>query len=126
MSLTKKLLIILLLTGCSSDDSEDQLLQLCGLNSSNAPTGGCEGNFITKLKATKGTLRFQEPLGYYIEFTPDGTFDCIIYGVLCEDYESLVGSSFFVSGDIYSYDKEFQAPISGLSLYSIVNPQFSN
>lgn len=61
-------------------------------------------NFITELGGLTGKIQFNSELdGFIVVTNVDGTYDCQIIGVLCNDYDNLVDKTVNYSGKFFEY-----------------------
>lgn len=121
----KFLIITILFIGCDDEGAKDQLTQLCEMDDSSIVNDQCSGDFIMNIRSTEGKIKYLQSLGYFVELVVEGTYDCVLYGVLCDDYDNLVDSTLLISGEIHHYTGSYKSPIGGIKIYSITKPNFN-
>lgn len=70
----------------------------------------------------KGTIGYVESIDrYFISFTPEGTYDTVIYGFVCEIPEKLKksGVSVLFSGKYYAYSDSLPSIFPGHEYYNL-------
>ena len=115
-------------------DSEKNLLfrpasinDLCTFENTLENSGKeCLGEFLYRMKDFPGQIKFSETLGYYVQIQTQGTYDCSILGIVCDDKDvrELVGSTLSFSADLHNSGLNYSPPIGGQKVFSLNNLTF--
>lgn len=100
---------------------------LCSLQSELDNTENeCLGEFLFHIKNVSGKMKFSETLGYYVQIQTQGTYDCSILGIVCDDKDvrELEGSTLSFSADFHNYGLNYSPPIGGQKVFSLNNLTF--
>ncbi len=110
------------------EDKSMTIGSLCNLEP--RPSGDldkCSGDFYLHFQEEQADLKYSESLGYYLVFKVTETYDCSVLGVVCEggNLDEYLGKSVLVSGDLHSYNRDFEPAVGGLKIYSLENLTFN-
>lgn len=117
-------ILCLLLLSCSDDDDGNELSfeDLCNYTPSNTIGENCSGDFLLHINSKAGEMKHSEELGYYVSFSVDKTFDCIITGIVCKgDYADFVGTTINVTADIHQSTITIQPLVGGQKMVTLAN-----
>lgn len=115
-----------LFVSCKDDELEDSkkssdLLQLCNYQKSRIDgflTNPCEGDIFIKRLSGEGVVKYDSTLnGYTVSSHVEGTIDCIIITLFCEDYSNLLGKEISYSCDYYEYNGFYDSPLAGTEVF---------
>ncbi|WP_041264043.1 hypothetical protein [Bernardetia litoralis] len=120
-------------TGCNEKESENEnlseLLQLCNYKKQRTDiflTNPCEGDIFIKRLSGEGVVKYDSTLnGYTVSSHMEGTIDCIIITLFCEDYSSLLDKEISYSCDYYEYNGFYNPPLGGTEIFVGKNINYS-
>ncbi|MGE0930891.1 hypothetical protein [Peijinzhouia sedimentorum] len=109
---------------CERIEPVSELSQLCSYKNQSALQTSLEvcmeENFIMEVDGISGEVQYNSELNSFIVVSnASNSFDCRIIGVLCNDYENLVGKSVEYSGKFFEYTGSYKSPIGGQKVFVI-------
>lgn len=116
------IVLFLLFCSCADDDNQPELAleDLCDSSVSNPIGDQCSGDFLLAISQRTGALKHSQNLGYYIQFSIEGTYDCLIVGILCSgEFDDYVDSKVSISGDVHEFEASIEPLVGGQKIVAL-------
>ncbi len=121
--------------GCKKEKTKktdsDELAQFCSYQKqgNSTFTNDCESDLFIKRLSSSGIISYDSTLNnYIISKHIEGTIDCVIITVFCEEYENFKGlenKQINYSADYYEYTGSFNPPLGGMGIFVAKNVEYS-
>jgi hypothetical protein len=78
--------------------------------------------FILQLNKQTGIIAFNTSLNSYsVRSSVNGTYDCVIIGILCDQFKQFEGKTVEYSAKVHAYKGSYKAPVGGEAIFVFSN-----